>query len=40
MSKLAWGTSFDTNRRRRALIVALLAAGLLFFALGLFVLGA
>ncbi len=38
--RLAWGSNFDTNRRRRALIVALLVSGLLFFALGLFVLGA
>ena len=38
--RLAWGSSFDTDRRRRALLVALLVSGLLFFALGLFVLGA
>lgn len=38
--RLAWGSSFDTNRRRQALLVALLVSGLLFFALGLFVLGA
>lgn len=38
--RLAWGSSFDTNRRRQAILVALLVSGLLFFALGLFVLGA
>ena len=38
--RLAWGSSFDTNRRHRAVLVALLVSGLLFFALGLFVLGA
>ena len=38
--RLAWGSSFDTNRRRRAVLVGLLVSGLLFFALGLFVLGA
>ena len=38
--RLAWGSAFDSNRRRRALIMGSLTAGLLLLALGLFVLGA
>lgn len=37
--RLAWGSTLDSNRRRRVLVIVLAGVTLLLLALGLFVLG-
>jgi hypothetical protein len=37
--RLAWGSTLDTNRRRRVLVIALAAVTLVLLVVGLFVLG-